>query len=169
MKILAITACTAGIAHTYIAKEKIENAAKELGDEIKVETQGSIGVENELTPEEIAAADVILISADIRVNKDRFKGKPIVDIPISTVMKSPKGVLTKISREIGQVIRTESHNAKKRGKRYGKTEKIHVAHSDWYFLHDPSRCSWRYPGCSGKSIWRMEHRQRSRGWRNTIL
>ena len=55
MKILAITACTAGIAHTYIAKEKIENAAKELGDEIKVETQGSIGVENELTPEEIAA------------------------------------------------------------------------------------------------------------------
>ena len=55
MKILAITACTAGIAHTYIAKEKIENAAKELGDEIKVETQGSIGVETELTPEEIAA------------------------------------------------------------------------------------------------------------------
>ena len=102
MKILAITACTAGIAHTYIAKEKIENAAKELGDEIKVETQGSIGVENELTPEEIAAADVILISADIRVNKDRFKGKPIVDIPISTVMKSPKGVLTKIHEKLGK-------------------------------------------------------------------
>ena len=53
MKILAITACTAGIAHTYIAKEKLENAAKELGDAIKVETQGSIGVENEFTPEEI--------------------------------------------------------------------------------------------------------------------
>ena len=102
MKILAITACTAGIAHTYIAKEKIENAAKELGDEIKVETQGSIGVENELTPEEIAAADVILISADIRVNKERFKGKPIVDIPISTVMKSPKGVLTKIHEKLGK-------------------------------------------------------------------
>ena len=53
MKILAITACTAGIAHTYIAKEKIENAAREMGDFIKVETQGSIGVENELTPEEM--------------------------------------------------------------------------------------------------------------------
>ena len=61
-----------------------------------------IGVENELTPEEIAAADVILISADIRVNKDRFKGKPIVDIPISTVMKSPKGVLTKIHEKLGK-------------------------------------------------------------------
>ena len=93
MKILAITACTAGIAHTYIAKEKLENAAKELGDHIKVETQGSIGVENELTPEDIREADVILISADIRVNKDRFTGKPVVEIPISMVMKSPKGVI----------------------------------------------------------------------------
>ena len=77
MRILAITACTAGIAHTYIAKEKLENAAKELGDSIKVETQGSIGVENELTLEEIKDADVILISADIRVNKDRFKGRQL--------------------------------------------------------------------------------------------
>ena len=99
MKILAITACTAGIAHTYIAKEKLENAAKELGDSIKVETQGSIGVENELTPEEVRDADVILISADIRVNKERFKGKPVVEIPISTVMKSPKGVINKVNTE----------------------------------------------------------------------
>ena len=101
MKILAITACTAGIAHTYIAKEKLENAAKELGDSIKVETQGSIGVENELTPEEVRDADVILISADIRVNKERFKGKP-VEIPISTVMKSPKGVINKIHEKLGK-------------------------------------------------------------------
>ena len=100
MRILAITACTAGIAHTYIAKEKLENAAKELGDSIKVETQGSIGVENELTLEEIKDADVILISADIRVNKDRFKGKAVVDIPISTVMKSPKVVLNKIHEKL---------------------------------------------------------------------
>ena len=81
MKILAITACTAGIAHTYIAKEKLENAAKELGDSIKVETQGSIGVENELTPEEVRDADVILISA---------------------VMKSPKGVINKIHEKLGK-------------------------------------------------------------------
>jgi PTS system fructose-specific IIB component len=95
MKILAITACTAGIAHTYIAKEKLENAAKELGDSIKVETQGSIGVENELTPEEVR-------DADIRVNKERFKGKPVVEIPISTVMKSPKGVINKIHEKLGK-------------------------------------------------------------------
>lgn len=102
MKILAITACTAGIAHTYIAKEKLENAAKELGDSIKVETQGSIGVENELTPDEIRDADVILISADIRVNKERFKEKAVVEIPISTVMKSPKGVISKIHEKLGK-------------------------------------------------------------------
>ena len=102
MKILAITACTAGIAHTYIAKEKLENAAKELGDHIKVETQGSIGVENELTPEDIREADVILISADIRVNKDRFTGKPVVEVPISMVMKSPKGVISKIHEKMGK-------------------------------------------------------------------
>ena len=101
MNILAITACTAGIAHTYIAKEKLENAAKEMGDFIKVETQGSIGVENELTPEEIRKADIIVIAADIRVNKDRFAGKSVVDIPISVLMKSPKGVITKIHEKLG--------------------------------------------------------------------
>lgn len=102
MRILAITACTAGIAHTYIAKEKLENAARELGDSIKVETQGSIGVEDELTPEEIKTADVILISADIQVSKERFTGKPVVEVPISMIMKSPKGVLTKIHEKLGK-------------------------------------------------------------------
>ena len=102
MRILAITACTAGIAHTYIAKEKLENAARELGDTIKVETQGSIGVENELTPEDVKDADVIIISADIRVGKERFAGKPVVDVPISMVMRSPKGVLTKIHEKLGK-------------------------------------------------------------------
>jgi len=67
-----------------------------------VETQGSIGVENELTPEDIREADVILISADIRVNKDRFTGKPVVEIPISMVMKSPKGVISKIHEKMGK-------------------------------------------------------------------
>ena len=102
LKILAITACTAGIAHTYIAKEKLENAAGEMGDFIKVETQGSIGVENELKPEEIRDADIILIAADIRVNKDRFEGKAVVEIPISMIMKSPKGVISKIHQKLGK-------------------------------------------------------------------
>lgn len=100
MNILAITACTAGIAHTYIAKEKIETVARELGDSIKVETQGSIGVENEFTEEEIKDADVILICADIRVNKERFKGKPVVEIPISMIMKSCQSVMKQIHTKL---------------------------------------------------------------------
>lgn len=97
MKIVGITACTAGIAHTYIAKEKIEVAARELGHEVKIETQGTIGVENELSAADVAAADVVIIAADIKVGgTERFKGKAVVNVPISAVMKSPKSLIAKI-------------------------------------------------------------------------
>lgn len=102
MKIVAITACTAGIAHTYLAKEKLLNAAKELGHQCKVETQGSIGVEDELTAQEIAEADVVILATDIRVSKDRFKDKPIVEIPVGLVVKSPKGVISQIASKLGK-------------------------------------------------------------------
>ncbi|MFD1671023.1 PTS fructose transporter subunit IIB [Agrilactobacillus yilanensis] len=100
MKIIGITACVAGIAHTYIAKEKIEKAAISMGDEIKIETQGSIGPENVLTAEDIKKADVVLLATDIGVDKSRFKGKKVVAIPISLVMKSPKGVIKKIHEKM---------------------------------------------------------------------
>ena len=90
MKIVGVTACTAGIAHTYIVAEKIENAAKEAGHEVKIETQGTIGVQNQLTPEEIAAADVVIFAHDI------------VDIPISTAMKSPKSLIATIEKKLGK-------------------------------------------------------------------
>lgn len=101
MKIVGITACTAGIAHTYIAREKIVNAAEELGHEVKIETQGSIGVENKLTDNDIKLADVVLIATDINVDKSRFAGKPVVDIPISLIMKSPKSVILSIAKKMG--------------------------------------------------------------------
>ena len=65
MKIVGISACTVGIAHTYLAQQKLEDAAKKAGDEVKIETQGTIGVENELTPEEIAAADIVILAVDV--------------------------------------------------------------------------------------------------------
>lgn len=103
MKIVGITACTAGIAHTYIAKEKLESTARAMGHEIKIETQGTIGVENELTEEEIKAADVVIIAADIKVSgKERFNGKPVVNIPISVVMKSTKSLILKIEKSINK-------------------------------------------------------------------
>lgn len=74
MKIIGITACTAGIAHTYIVAEKIQQAATEAGHECKIETQGTIGAQNELTPEDIKAADVVILAHDIAVGGvERFK------------------------------------------------------------------------------------------------
>lgn len=101
MKILAVTACTAGIAHTYIVAEKIQTAAEELGHQCKVETQGSAGIENQLTAEEIQDADVIIFSHDIAIRgQERFAGKKIVDVPISTAMKQPKSLISTIEKKL---------------------------------------------------------------------
>ena len=101
MKIVGIAACTSGIAHTYIAKEKIIRAAQELGHTAHIETQGTIGTEDELTEAEIKDADVVLIAADIKVGgKERFAGKRIVEVPTCVVIKSPKGLLNKIEEEL---------------------------------------------------------------------
>lgn len=83
MKLVGVCACTSGIAHTYMAKEKLVKAAQALGHEIHVETQGTIGVEDPLTPEEIAEADAVILAVDIKVEKGRFEGKPTLEIPTS--------------------------------------------------------------------------------------
>ena len=73
MKILAVTACPTGIAHTYMAAEALQKAADKLGLKIKVETQGAMGLENVLTAREIAGADLVLIASDIEIEqKERF-------------------------------------------------------------------------------------------------
>ena len=101
MKIVGIAACTSGIAHTYIAKEKLVAAAKELGHEAFIETQGTIGTEDELTSQQIKDADVVIIAADIKVGgRDRFQGKRIVEVPTHIAIKSPKALLNKIEEEI---------------------------------------------------------------------
>ena len=101
MKIVGITACTAGIAHTYLVKEKLVRAAQELGHEIHIETQGSIGTEDTLTPEQIAQADVVIISADIGVSgRERFSGKKVVEIPMKVALNSPKALLNKIQEKL---------------------------------------------------------------------
>ncbi|MBP3041735.1 PTS fructose transporter subunit IIB [Bacillaceae bacterium Marseille-Q3522] len=97
MNIIGITACTAGIAHTYIAKEKLVKAAKELQHNVKIETQGTIGIDDELTPEDIKNADIVIIAADINIaGKERFRGKKMIEVPIQTVVKSPKALIQKI-------------------------------------------------------------------------
>jgi len=96
MKIVAVTACPTGIAHTYMAAEQLEKTAKSLGHQIRVETQGSMGIENELSAQDIADADVAIFAVDIEVEqRDRFDGKKVVQVGVSEAIKDPKGVLAK--------------------------------------------------------------------------
>ncbi|MFM1541538.1 PTS fructose transporter subunit IIBC [Helcococcus ovis] len=87
-KILAATGCTTGIAHTYMAQEKLEQAAKNKGVSIKVETHGQIGVENEFTTEEIKEAEAIIIASDKDVQDERFVGKRIIDVSVLQGIKN---------------------------------------------------------------------------------
>jgi PTS system fructose-specific IIC component len=93
--ILAITACPTGIAHTYMAAENLEAAAKDLGYRIKIETHGSIGVEGHFTAEDIENADAILIGADTVINKERFVGKRLIATGVDVAIKKPKDLLQK--------------------------------------------------------------------------
>ncbi|MCU5774468.1 fructose PTS transporter subunit IIB [Erwiniaceae bacterium BAC15a-03b] len=98
MKIVCVAACTAGIAHTYIAREKLLKGARALNHDIRVETQGTIGTENELTASEIAAADVVILAIDIKIKgEERFKGKPVVRVKTDIVIKSPVKFLEKVA------------------------------------------------------------------------
>lgn len=82
-KILAVTGCPTGIAHTYMAAESLEKKAKELGCQIKVETRGSGGAKNVLTKAEIAEADCIIVAADTQVPMDRFDGRPVIQCKVA--------------------------------------------------------------------------------------
>lgn len=88
-KLLAVTACPTGIAHTYMAAESLQKAAGEKNVPIKVETRGAIGIENELTAAEIAEAHAIIIAADTDVDEARFAGKPIVRVAVAQGIKIP--------------------------------------------------------------------------------
>lgn len=99
MKIVAVTACPTGIAHTYMAAEQLEKTAKALGHQIKVETQGAMGIENELKASEIKEADCVIFAVDIDVEqKERFAGKKIVQVPVQEALKNPKGVFEKVGK-----------------------------------------------------------------------
>jgi fructose PTS system EIIBC or EIIC component len=92
-RIVAITACPTGIAHTFMAAEALKKAALARGHEIKVETQGSVGAKNTLTTEEIAAADVVIIGADTHVDKARFAGKVVYETSVGRALKESDKVI----------------------------------------------------------------------------
>ncbi|MGG5318895.1 PTS fructose transporter subunit IIB [Enterococcus sp. AZ072] len=103
MKLVGVAACTVGIAHTYIAQEKLENVAKKAGFEMKVETQGTIGIENELTQEEIDLADIVILAVDVKIaNRERFDGKRVIQVPTEVAVKSPNKLIEKAKEVVEQ-------------------------------------------------------------------
>lgn len=111
MKILAITSCPNGIAHTYMAAENLQKAGAKLGVELKVETQGSIGVENQFTEQDIREADGIIIAADKTVVKDRFVGKKLLVVGVQDGIRRPEELIQRMMKGDVPVYQAQSKSA----------------------------------------------------------
>ncbi|MGE7825754.1 fructose-specific PTS transporter subunit EIIC [Paenibacillus sp. NPDC093718] len=111
MKILAITSCPNGIAHTYMAAENLQKAGAKLGVELKVETQGSIGVENQFTEQDIREADGIIIAADKTVVKDRFVGKKLLVVGVQDGIRRPEELIQRMIKGDVPVYQAQSKSA----------------------------------------------------------
>lgn len=103
MKIVAVTACPTGIAHTYMAQAALIKKAKELGYEIHVETQGSMGIESELKKVDIKEADVVILAVGCAVDKlERFDNKLVVKVEVGDVISKPDEVFKLVKEKVGK-------------------------------------------------------------------
>lgn len=95
--ILGVTSCPVGIAHTYMAASNLEKCAKKRGLEIKIETQGATGVENEITREDIKRADAVIVASDVRIkNGERFEELPTLTVGVSEAIKDADGIIDEL-------------------------------------------------------------------------
>ncbi|MCM3472674.1 PTS fructose transporter subunit IIABC [Brevibacillus borstelensis] len=118
-KVVAVTACPTGIAHTYMAADALKKKAGELGIPIKVETNGSGGVKNKLTPEDIRDAAAVIVAADKQVEMERFKGKVVIEVPVAEGIRQPEALL---NRAVKQEGRTFEGNSGQNGESAESTE-----------------------------------------------
>ena len=119
--IVAVTACTTGIAHTYMAEEALKKKAAEMGVAIKVETNGASGVGNKLTSSDIARAKGVIIAADKAVEMDRFDGKPLVSRPVADGIKKSEDLINIILDNKAQTYHAKNQNDKQSGESDGKS------------------------------------------------
>jgi fructose PTS system EIIBC or EIIC component len=121
-KILAVTACPTGIAHTYMAADALKAKAKELGVDIKVETNGSSGVKNKLTQQDIEEAVAIIVAADKQVEMDRFAGKHVIEVPVAQAIRKPEELIERALKQDAPIYQStgkETNTAFQRGERKG--------------------------------------------------
>ncbi|MCG9582948.1 fructose-specific PTS transporter subunit EIIC [Vibrio tubiashii] len=123
--VIGVTGCPAGVAHTYLAAEALEKGAAKLGYEIKVETNGSIGVKNSPTAEEIARADAIIVACDKQVDMARFAGKRVVKTNVKAPIKDAPGLIT-------QALDAPTYHADTQTNESSVADKASQARSDLY-------------------------------------
>ncbi|MGB0404825.1 MAG: PTS fructose transporter subunit IIABC, partial [Fusobacterium sp.] len=109
--VLGVTACPTGIAHTYMAADALRKKASELGIKIKVETNGSTGVKNELTTDEIKNAKGIIVAADKNVEMTRFNGKHVVIVPVKEGIKNPEKLINEATNDSAPIYTADETNA----------------------------------------------------------
>lgn len=103
-KILAVTACPAGVAHTYMVAEKIQKAIEKAGYEAKVETQGAIGIENKITAEDVeGAVGAIFAKAVAVIEEERFSNIPVLEITLQEGLKDADGCVKELLEAIGEI------------------------------------------------------------------
>jgi fructose PTS system EIIBC or EIIC component len=109
-KIVAVTACPTGIAHTYMAAESLERAGKLLGIKVIVETNGAMGVENQLKKQDIEEALAVIIAADARVEMKRFVGKPLIEVPVKQgIINAKKLILDAVESKYEPYVHKDRH------------------------------------------------------------
>lgn len=127
--IVAVTACPTGIAHTYMAADSLKAKAAEMGVDIKVETRGSSGAKNVLTPEEIENAVAVIVAADTKVEMDRFNGKHVLETPVADGIRKPQQLIEKALKQDAPVFqgsgKTSNENETK-GRGVGSTIYKHL-------------------------------------------
>lgn len=102
MKVLGVTACPSGVAHTYMAAKAIEKACEKAGVECKVETQGSIGIENEIGADDLKDATAVVLTTNMPIkNDERFDGLPKVKMTAGDVIKYADAIVAKLQKELG--------------------------------------------------------------------
>ncbi len=92
-KLIAVTACPTGIAHTYMAAEMLEITASEFSVQIIIETNGAMGTEHKLKKTDIDSCDAIIIAADIKIEMKRFIGKPLIEVSVTEAIRNPKKLI----------------------------------------------------------------------------
>ena len=109
--ILAVTACPTGIAHTYLAADALKAKAKELNVDIKVETNGSTGIKNELSIDEIKKATAIIVAADKNVDVNRFEGKHVIQVPVADGIRKPKELIEKAVNQNAPIFHSKQSSS----------------------------------------------------------